>query len=341
MSREAGRQWKWRVLQLAIIAAVTWGVYRALAPELARLSWAELLRFQPAFGPLVLSTLVLVSVYLAHAFLWRLIMVDLGIARPTARDTIRVYFLASFGRYIPGKFWQLAGLAVLAARTGISPAGAAAAAVLGQFAFLTTGLLFLAAMLPRWAEGAVAFAGAAALATVAATAWVMLATSWGRRPQAWLIKRAPASLRPRLNSAFHLASCIRPGTAVCWAAAYGLTWLALGVAFSVFVAAFVPAAAVAPRQLAGTLAASYLWGYLMVVAPAGIGVREVAMGGLLARIPGFPIGAAVVVAIASRLWFTVAEILPLALLLGLPKANHTPASTERSGVRDAGRTDAN
>jgi hypothetical protein len=77
--------------------------------------------------PLAASFTLLVGVYIAHALLWRRIMSDLQIARPTVRATLRVYFLASLGRYLPGKVWQLAGLAVLAGRAGM-PAGSAAAA---------------------------------------------------------------------------------------------------------------------------------------------------------------------------------------------------------------------
>jgi hypothetical protein len=323
--------WGWRIAQLALIAAVTWGIYRALAPELGRLTWAEILQYRPSAGPLVLSTLLLVAVYLAHAFLWRSIMVDLDIARPTSRVTVRVYFIASLGRYLPGKLWQLAGLALLAARSGMSPGGAAAAALLGQLAFLTSGLIFLALLLPRWAEGSWALMGAVVLAGMAVAGWLIVATGWGSRAREWLLRRAPESVRPRLGAAFDLAARIRPAYAFRWAVAYGLTWVVLGIAFTMFVSAFVPEARETPRQLAGTIAASYLWGYLMVIAPAGIGVREVAMGGLLARIPGFPIGAALVVAVVSRLWFTVAEILPLALvplLPGSPEPARTPRDPE-------------
>ena len=70
----------------------------------------------------------------------------------------------------------------------------------------------------------------------------------------------------------------------------------------------------AHRHLAGTIAASYLWGYIVVLAPGGLGVREVAMSLLLAQIPGFPVAASLVVAAWSRIWFTFAEVAPLGLV---------------------------
>jgi hypothetical protein len=95
-----------------------------------------------------------------------------------------------------------------------------------------------------------------------------------------------------------------------------------------FVSAFVPSALTALRHLAGTIAASYLWGYVMVIAPAGLGVRELAMSGLLAQIPGFPAVAAVVVPVASRLWFTLAELVPLAIIPVLPQQHATSEGNE-------------
>lgn len=323
------RSWAWRGVQVALIAAVTWGVYRTLAPELSRLSWTQVKQLGVAPAPLALSTLILAGVYVAHAFLWRRIMGDLEIGRPVAKDTLRVYFVASLGRYLPGKLWQLAGLAVLAARAGLSAGGAAAAAVIGQIAFLATGVVFLALLLPRLASGTGAVAVAAVLAVAGITGWALIATRRGRAGARWLLERAPARTRPPLRSAATFAARVRSRAALTWAAGYALTWIALGLAFTLFVSAFVPDSLGAARYLAGTVAASYLWGYAMVIAPAGLGVREIAMGGLLAQIPGFPVAAVVAVPVASRIWFTAAELLPLALVPILPAAPSRDPTAKR------------
>jgi glycosyltransferase 2 family protein len=69
----------------------------------------------------------------------------------------------------------------------------------------------------------------------------------------------------------------------------------------------------APRYVGGTVAAAYLVGYLFVIVPAGIGVREGAM--LLLLQQAMPqAGAAIVISVLSRVWFTAAELVPLALL---------------------------
>jgi glycosyltransferase 2 family protein len=321
-----------RLGQVVLVAAILWGIYRVLAPDLAQLTRDDITRWRPDPALLALSLALAVLVNLMHAMLWRQILIDLGIARPTVGATLRVYFLASLGRYLPGKVWQLAGLAVLAGREGMPPGRATAAAVLGQFGFLTTGLLFLGITLPEWPaaigaadNGAVPVGlplavGAALLIAGGAMIWLLVATPLGHgfreRVGAALGDRAG----DRLRVAFSLADGVRPRDAATWAGGYALSWLLLGTAFVLFVAAFSPEAAASPRYLAGTVAAAYLVGYLFVLVPAGIGVREGAMLLLLQQVMPQP-GAALVVSVLSRVWFTAAELLPLAALPALRNGN--------------------
>jgi glycosyltransferase 2 family protein len=331
MEAPAVRRAAFRLLQLLLLAAIAWGIYRVLAPELSQLSRSDLTQWQPAAAPLIGSILLLVGVYLAHALLWRRIMRDLDIARPDFRTTVRVYFLASLGRYLPGKVWQLAGLAVLADRAGMPPGRAAAAAVLGQFAFLTTGLLFLGITLPEWAtaigagdgggtgagNGSVAAnlplaIGAVLLIAGGGLVWLLVATPLGHGFRERVARAFGGRGGARLDAAFALADRVRPRDAALWAGAYAATWVALGAAFLLFVAAFHAPVVEQPRFVAGTVAAAYLVGYLFIVVPAGIGVREGAMLLLLQQV--MPPSGALVVSVLSRVWFTVAELVPLAFL---------------------------
>jgi hypothetical protein len=49
------------------------------------------------------------------------------------------------------------------------------------------------------------------------------------------------------------------------------------------------------------------------------------MAALLTAVPGFPASAAVVVAVISRIWFTVGELMPLLLIPLMPNSHVTPA----------------
>ena len=292
-----------KLAQALAVLVVTLALFRMVGVRLEELEALRATDWRPAAGPLVASAAVLLVVYLSHALLWRSVMADLDVGRPSVRTAIRVYFLASLGRYVPGKFWQVAGTAMLSHRAGLPPVGATAAAILGQIAFLLTGAIFLAIVLPM---------GRAAAAAGAGVGLVLGALLLARSRAGKRLANALRSRLPRLAPVVDLTGRIRPAVAARWGLAYGLTWVALGCAFILFVRSFEPSAAAHTRYVAGTIAASYLGGYIALFAPAGIGVREGVMGVLLAQV--MPAPAAVVVALASRLWFTAVELLPLLAL---------------------------
>ncbi|MGQ0562533.1 MAG: lysylphosphatidylglycerol synthase domain-containing protein [Gemmatimonadota bacterium] len=292
-----------RLGQLALIVLVSYGIIRALAPEIGKISARDLEAWTPNAGVIAIALLLLVTVYLMHYALWRAITTRLGGASPAPRAALRMYFVSSLGRYVPGKLWQIAGLAVLAQKAGISPVAATAASLAGQFAFLTSGLVYLAALLPGWG-GRAPLIGAVVL-IVTGCALFLFFTSNARH---WLSER----FDQRFSGALALLDRISWRAALAWWFAYALTWALLGVAFVVFVRAFVPLEGTQYIHVAGTIAAAYLFGYVFFFSLAGLGIREAAMIGLLNQV--MPASAALVVSVASRLWFTAAELLPLALI---------------------------
>jgi hypothetical protein len=143
--------------------------------------------------------------------------------------------------------------------------------------------------------------------------WLLVATPLGHGFRGTLAGARRQRLGERLAAAFALADRVNPPTRRCWARVRAVLGRAR-VAFALFAIAFYPAPAPRmPRFLAGTVAAAYLIGYLFVFVPAGIGVREVAMLLLLHQVMPAA-GAALVVSVLSRVWFTAAELVPLAVL---------------------------
>jgi uncharacterized membrane protein YbhN (UPF0104 family) len=233
---------------------------------------------------------------------------------------MRIYFVSSLGRYLPGKLWQVAGLGVLAQREGFSAAGAIAASLVAQLAFLTTGVLLLAVLLPSLLRGAAAL-GAAALLAFALLSFLVTATERGKAVRHRLLTR----LGPRFAQAGTLLDGMNVARSAGWWALYGASWLLLGFAFALFVTAFAPTPVHEYRTLAGVVTASYLGGYILFT-PAGIGVREGLMMTLLALT--LPASAALLISILSRLWFTVGELVPLALIPLLPNPHQSEAGRE-------------
>ncbi len=89
-------------------------------------------------------------------------------------------------------------------------------------------------------------------------------------------------------------------------------WLLYGVAFHLFLAAFVPLPLSAFAAVTATNALAFVVGYLAVFAPGGLGFKEGAMALLLAGL--VPPAVAASLAIASRLWTVAGEVVPALLL---------------------------
>ncbi|HEY0673347.1 MAG TPA: lysylphosphatidylglycerol synthase domain-containing protein [Longimicrobiales bacterium] len=286
----------WRVAQVALAIIITLGIVRTLAPELGKVSWHDFANFQPSWWRLLLSTAFLLGFYMLHAWLWRRMTVEFGRRPLSYRSALRIYFVSGLGRYIPGKLWQVAGMAMLAQRAGISPVAATAASLLGQLGFITTGLVYLALLIP-----------ARGVALPIVSALVLTGAVWvGYRARHWV-----AGQIKRIQPAVDMLDRLSASTALQWWLWYGASWIVLGVAFVLFTSAFVTLSLTQQLYVGGTVAAAYLGGLLAFFSIAGLGVREAVMGSLLVTVMSPP--AALVVSVASRIWFTLGELLPILL----------------------------
>jgi hypothetical protein len=101
-------------------------------------------------------------------------------------------------------------------------------------------------------------------------------------------------------------------SATVWAATARavVSWIAYGIAFQLFVRGVLGSAAGATSSYIAVYAASYMIGFLALFAPGGAVVRESAMIGGMLRLGLSGQADALVIAIASRLWLTVTELLP-------------------------------
>ena len=90
-------------------------------------------------------------VFAAYAVLieaWRRVVLSMGERLPFG-TAARIWFLASLGKYIPGKVWAVAGAAVLAQRAGVDPAVAVAGALMLQALALASGAVAVAVTAPE------------------------------------------------------------------------------------------------------------------------------------------------------------------------------------------------
>jgi hypothetical protein len=287
--------------QLALTALVTWFIFRAVGVQMADVDALDLGRWRPNALLLIVSSVLLLAGYGISAALWGRLVRDLGGPPIPATTAVRTFLVANLGRYIPGKFWQIAGLAILARKEGVSAPVATGAAIAGQaFAILGATLVGSAALLGGGQE----FRTAGSLVVLAMLIGVVVASLPG------VSRRLTALWFRLLRSEPPEGVRLRPGFTPRWVVLYTLNWVVYVVAFRVFVLSFgLPGTFM---ETAPAFAAAYVAGYVMVFSPAGIGIREGVLTFFLAPVTGH--GAAAAVSILARVWTTVVEVLPAGAL---------------------------
>ncbi len=294
-SKGLPRPVKWAI-QLLLTAGVTWLIVHRIGVSLDEALALGPAIPDPAAGWLLLSVLLLLTGFAFTATLWGRLVGELGSRNPGAWSSVRIVLAANLGRYLPGKLWQMAGLALLSRRAGVSATVGATAGVLGQtFALAAAAVLAIPVLLgPGLPAGRPGLWVIAALALCIAGASVPPLFRGGLRVIFRLARRSDADL-PRTGPLFGPR----------WLGWHALSWVLYGAAFVVFVRGLgLPGNGL---ELAAAFAAAYLLGYIAFFAPAGIGVRE---GFLIAFLRPELGSAAVGVAVLTRIWMTVVELVP-------------------------------
>lgn len=231
---------------------------------------------------------------------WRHVLLGWGQVLPYL-TAARIWCLSNLGRYLPGKIWSIAGLAVLARNAGIEGPAAAAAAVAMQALAVGTG----AAVVALGAPGAASPLGLAVAIIITLLLVVLLV---------W--KRAVRLVAAVVSPAFTLQP-LPPWAVLLAAAATFASWVTYGVAFWLLGEGLVPQGMPGLGTTVGIFAAGYVVGLIALFAPGGVGVRELVHVALLGPLIGN--GGALAVSIAARLLLTVTETGAAALALTLAR----------------------
>lgn len=306
------------ILQVAAAIVVAWFVVKALVAQ-----W-EAVRGQPLavdlrWGWIVASSAVVLATYAVLIESWRRILRTLD-ASLDFLTAARIWCVSNLGRYVPGKIWQVTAMARMAYAEKVNAGAAAGSALLNTVVNIAMG--FLVALVAGWRSFDRVSQGRTglgiALLVVVLAAIVMLPTV--------------------LPMVFHAASRVTgrtlPAARLPYRAVYVAivanvcAWLMYGAAFELFVRGVTGRTAGSYPDYVTAYAWPYLVGYLVILVPGGLGVREgalaVALGALRLATPQ----TALVIAISSRLWLTVLELVPG--LLFLPRARRSRSQAPMS-----------
>jgi glycosyltransferase 2 family protein len=272
-------------LFLAAVAVVLAGQWRQARPLLGRLSVPVVLA---AWAP------VLAGLYATFRS-WRAALADLGGTLPQA-GAMRVFYLGQLGKYVPGTIWPVVTQMRLGRDYRVPPRASGAAFAVFMLVLVGTGLLVGLPVVPLLGRDAAD--GYRWLALVLPLFAVALSPPVLNRAVAVALR---ALGRPPLPAPLSLPGVLRVAG---WAV---LSWLCYGV-HVVLLARRLGAdgGALLWLQCTGAFAAAFASGPLLLVVPAGAGVREAALVLLLGSTVTVPVAA--VIAVCSRLLFILGDL---------------------------------
>ena len=283
---------RWRAaVRLAVLVgflgALTWALatqWGAVRPLLGQLS-----------VPSLATALAVVAAGILATFLcWRAVLAELGGRLPVLAGA-RVFFLGQLGKYLPGSLWPVMAQMELGRDYHVPQRASGAAVGVFLLVVVGTGLAVAAATTPLLGPDALdAYWWLLAVLPLALLAVVPLVLN---RLLALALR---LTRRPPLPVPLSTGGLLR---AAGWAL---LSWLAYGVHVWVLAGQLGAGGPLLLARATGAFAAAWCVGFLLLVAPAGAGVREAALVLLLAGALTRP--QATVVAVVSRLLFVLGDL---------------------------------
>ena len=286
VKRLLGSRWlKWAV----VVIAVGIGAYTIDG------EWNQVHHALGQIGLLASFEALLVLLVMQFATLreWQALLAGLG--SPIRTTTAgRIFFIGQLGKYIPGSVWPVLTQMELGARANVPRARSASASILTMILSLATGLLVAAATLP--------FAHYSA-----GDDWVFILVP------VILVCLYPRVLNPLLNWLFKLTK--RPGLdqpvtlrmlskPLAWSL---LAWIANGAQIWILAEKLGAPAGRTVLLALGGYAFAWCVGFVIVIDPAGAGIREVLLVAALSPVLGA--GPALAVALVSRAVNTISDLL--------------------------------
>jgi hypothetical protein len=240
----------------------------------------------------------------------------------------RIWFISNLGKYVPGKVVGLGTMYVLAERRGISPMAAVGSSVLATLIGLIAGLAVVMATGARVIDVVLEANG------MSVPGWVVVAVTAAALAALLLIPIVVprfAGLIAMLTGGKTILPSFPSSTVWLVAASSALAWIVYGVAFQLFTVGMLGRAAGGPSSYVAVYTASYLTGLLSLI-PGGLVVRDAALVLGLVALNLATAPEAALLALTSRIWLTILELLPGALFLltradGGAARQATPASS--------------
>ena len=291
------------IILISLSAPLGYAIYKQWIGVRAALSTID-------WGNVAVGTLIqLAGLPLMGVISW-IVLRYLHTRQPLRRVT-GIYFISQLAKYLPGGIWAFPGRAVAYQAVGVDKVASVLSVmreVIGLFlGAAVIGLLGLIQGLPvsDWIN----------LTTIVGILICIILLILTQIPSFWeLLKRI--KYLQRFDLSIFMAE--QSGLDFRWLG-YSLIislmyWLITGIGFYYITVAVTPnGASLTWLQTSSIFSLAWCVGFVIVVAPAGIGVRESALSLLLSQ--SMPVSEALSVAIIARLWWTVTEAIYIIIAL--------------------------
>ena len=279
------------LVAVALALSRTWAAWPGVA-ESTRANW----HLRPAW--LVCGVVSSAAALWVSGGLWGALFRSSG-GRTGIPEAAAAWLGSNLGRYVPGKIWQVTGLVGYVRTRGDSGAGALATLLVFQSVMLAAGTgLGLATLGTRAFQGFGPWPivlGALGLAVALAPPTLRFVVRLGQRLLREPGDPGPVSIRGKVLARTAVGGLI--------------VWVLQGLGFWALLQGLVAENPVDPIVACGVFSTSYVVGYVAVIAPGGLIVREGAIVSLLSVVASISLGPAAALALAARLWATAAELL--------------------------------
>jgi glycosyltransferase 2 family protein len=319
-------RWCWPIGKLLLAVGILLAVGRRFYLDLQDLD-TENLTLLP--GWLLLSGVLYVLALGFSAGFWYRLLRVFG-ERPGRAAVIRAYYIGHLGKYVPGKAWALLLRSALLRPAGVRLGVGAITAFYEVLTTMAAGALLAASIFliqPPHVSGLIWNPVLTGLLLLCLLGIPLLPGVFNR-----LVKRLAA--RFQTFESFRLAP-LRHATLAGGLLATGCGWIVMGLSFWAVLQAvlFEPPALTAPHwaNLVACLGLAYVAGFLAVVVPGGVGVRELVLLELLGQGTKEPAYAAAILVL--RLVWTATELFVAALVYWFPvPLAKTPSTREERNV---------
>ena len=255
---------------------------------------------------LALSLVMQIAGLASGAVAWQLLLRRMDTRAPLL-DLARIRFVSGLARFVPGKVWPFIGAARLGTAAGIAPVVTVTSIVAHTVFALIAALLTAALFLPL-EVGALGI-------RLGMLRWLSPALLVLAHPRIIGIALDMVGRLTRQQVATWTGSWL-DGLALVAISVVG--WLITGLALYAFIVSVTPLPVSAVGAVIGINAFAWVVGQLVFIAPAGLGAKDGATAALLALFVAAPIAA--LLAVAVRLWSTLAEVILAAALVSMRAA---------------------